>query len=156
MVQISPEEVMALRSVEAKMARRLRKVANRRPYGFVYRLWAKDGTLLYIGKTTNPYARPWSHGSQKPWGREIHRVTHEEHVSEEAAIAAEREAIIREKPRYNKRMTYATRLTDDQVVQLHRALDIAWAEIQKTDIDPTLGNLIIQEAKNRVLRAFRQ
>jgi hypothetical protein len=156
MVQISPEEVMERKASEAEIARRLGKVATKRPYGFVYRIYDGAGALIYIGKTVQPFARPLSHYSQKPWGREIGRIDTQEFDSEEAAFAAEREAIIREKPKYNKRMTYATRLSDDQVCQLHRALDIAWAEIQKTDIDPKLGNLIIQEAKNRVLRAFRQ
>ncbi len=156
MVQIPPEEVMAQRASEAEIARRLARTASKKPYGFIYRLFSKSGELLYIGKTTQPFTRPWAHCSQKPWGKEVDRVETEEFDSEEAAFAAEREAIIREKPKYNKRMTYATRLSDDQVVQLHCALDIAWAEIQKTDIDPKLGNLIIQEAKNRVLRAFRK
>jgi predicted GIY-YIG superfamily endonuclease len=152
------EEALALKSVEAQMAKKLRKASARRPYGFVYRLFNDAGELLYIGKTVNPFSRPWAHLSQKPWGNEVdlRKVDLKEFPSEEEAKAAETEAIIREKPKYNKRVTYATRLSDDQVVQLHRALDIAWAEILKTDIDPTLGNLIIQEAKNRVLRAFRQ
>lgn len=142
---------------EALIAKRLAKVsAPPKPYAFLYRLWDQEGTLLYVGVTVNPFNRPWMHRSQKAWGAEIHRDTLEEFPSKEAALVAEREAIIREKPKYNKRLTYATRLSDDQVCQFHRALDIAWAEILKTDIDRALGNLIIQEAKNRVLRAFRQ
>ena len=147
MVQITPEEVMAQRL--AKVA------APPKPYAFLYRLWDQNGALLYIGVTVNLFSRPWTHKRQT-WGHEIRRDTFEEFPSKEAALIAEREAIIGEKPKYNKRMTYATRLSDDQIIQLHRALDIAWAEIQKTDIDRALGNLIIQEAKNRVLRAFRQ
>lgn len=146
MVQITPEEVMA---------RRLEKATAPRQSAFLYRVWGKDGSLLYIGKAINPVVRPAAH-RRAPWGHEIDRWTFEEHPSEEAALIAEREAIIREKPRHNKRMTYATALLEDKVVQLHRALDIALAEILKTDIDPVLGKLVIQEAKNRVLRAFRQ
>jgi hypothetical protein len=147
MVQITPEEVMA---------RRLAKVTAPRYSAFLYRVWDKDGSLLYIGKAINPVVRPNMH-RRTPWGHEIDRHTFQEYPTEEAALAAEREAIIREKPKYNKRMTYATRLSDDQVIQMHRALDVAQAELLKLEgIDPKLSKLVIQEAKNRVLRAFRQ
>lgn len=149
MVQITPEEVMAQRLAKVSAPKRI-------PVGWVYRLWAKDGTLLYIGKTIGPWIRPRSHYRQ-PWGGEIDKITHQEYPSEPEAFAAEREAIIREKPKYNKRMTYATRLTDDQIVQMHRALDVAQTELLKLEsIDPKISKLVIQEAKNRVMRAFRQ
>lgn len=150
MVQITPEEVMARR-----VQQRLMKVSAPQHTAFLYRVWGKDGALVYIGKAVNPVARPNMH-RRAPWGHEIDRHTFFEYPTEADALAAEREAIIREKPKYNKRMTYATALSPEKIVQLHRALDIAQAEILKTDIDPAIGKLVIQEAKNRVLRAFRQ
>jgi hypothetical protein len=151
MVQITPEEVMADRA-----QKRLAKIAGPKRSAFLYRVWAKDGSLLYIGKAINPVARPAMH-RRAPWGQEIDRWTFAAYPTEEETLAAEREAIIREKPKYNKRMTYATRLSEDQIIQMHRALDIAQEQLLKLEgIDPKISKLVIQEAKNRVLRAFRQ
>ncbi|MFC8885850.1 hypothetical protein ACFT54_09845 [Streptomyces cinereoruber] len=66
----------------------------------VYRLWAEDGSLLYIGSAYNPEGRCKGHQS-KPWWPLVASRTDEWHATREAAYAAEREAIPRESPAHN-------------------------------------------------------
>ena len=67
----------------------------------LYRFYGTDGELLYVGITMNPAARWESHRKQKPWWAEVVGMTVERCVDREAALLAEREAIIRERPAYN-------------------------------------------------------
>lgn len=68
----------------------------------LYRLYAGDGALLYVGVTKDPPGRWRHHRSQKPWWPEVcdKRLTwcHDERE----ALIAEREAIRTERPRYNR------------------------------------------------------
>ena len=41
---------------------------------FVYRLYATDGRLLYVGLSSNVLARIGRHLSSAPWGAEIARI----------------------------------------------------------------------------------
>jgi predicted GIY-YIG superfamily endonuclease len=67
----------------------------------LYRFYATDDTLLYVGLTTNPGQRFKKHRGEKPWWPEIARIEMEYHPTLAALQAAEREAITTEKPRYN-------------------------------------------------------
>ena len=71
---------------------------DRRSY--VYRMWDKDGVLLYIGKSNNPLNR-WKQHRKKPWFEQVTRFEYEPHPDEASAYAAEREAIKTEHPLYN-------------------------------------------------------
>jgi predicted GIY-YIG superfamily endonuclease len=69
----------------------------------LYRMYASDGTLLYIGKTEHLRERLQSHYLRKPWIYEVAWIdTEDEHLDEIAASAAEQEAIQREHPKYNE------------------------------------------------------
>jgi predicted GIY-YIG superfamily endonuclease len=69
----------------------------------LYRMYASDGTLLYIGKTENLRERLQSHYLRKPWIYEVAWIdTEDEHLDEIAASSAEQEAIQREHPKYNE------------------------------------------------------
>jgi predicted GIY-YIG superfamily endonuclease len=69
----------------------------------LYRMYASDGTLLYIGKTGHLRDRLKSHYLRKPWIYEVAWIdTEDEHLDEIAAYAAEQEAIRRERPKYNE------------------------------------------------------
>lgn len=70
--------------------------------GVVYRAFAADGELLYIGATVNPGARLHAHGRDRDWWTEVASITLEHHASRDAAFAAERRAILGERPRYNR------------------------------------------------------
>ncbi len=67
---------------------------------FLYRLWASDGRLLYVGVSTRLRNRLASH--QRRWGDLIGSVTWEEHPDERSMLAAEAEAIANEDPALNK------------------------------------------------------
>ncbi|MFZ4266556.1 GIY-YIG nuclease family protein [Streptomyces arboris] len=66
----------------------------------VYRLWAADGTLLYIGSAYNPEERSKAH-HHKSWGSLVARRTDEWHLTREDAFEAEARAIGRERPAHN-------------------------------------------------------
>lgn len=70
------------------------------PHG-LYRFWSPDGTLLYIGITNSLPARIGQHSDQKPWWREVAKITVQHFDSRDAVLAAEREAIRAESPKYN-------------------------------------------------------
>ena len=67
---------------------------------YVYRMWDKNGVLLYIGKSNNQLNR-WKQHRKKPWFKQVTRFEYEPHPDEAAAYAAEREAIKTEHPLYN-------------------------------------------------------
>ncbi|MFB7496043.1 hypothetical protein ACFC09_15350 [Streptomyces sp. NPDC056161] len=66
----------------------------------VYRLWARDGALLYVGSSYRPEAR-YQERRRKPWGPQIARCAEEWHPSRADAFRLELEAIAGEYPRYN-------------------------------------------------------
>ena len=72
------------------------------PGCFVYRCFANDGRLLYIGITGRYGARMSQHALGSPWWPEVTDVTREEFPSLTAARAAERLAIETEDPQHNK------------------------------------------------------
>lgn len=67
----------------------------------LYRFHATDGALLYIGITADPGTRWRTHAHEKPWWHEVGNITVETHPDRAAVLAAERAAIIAEKPRHN-------------------------------------------------------
>jgi hypothetical protein len=66
----------------------------------LYRLWAEDGRLLYVGVSTRLRARLRVH--HKRWGDLIHHATWEAHDSERAMLEAERQAVRDEDPALNR------------------------------------------------------
>jgi len=68
---------------------------------FVYRLYAADGTLLYVGSTGNLLGRLGSHAADKIWASRVVSVRVEAFTERDAALQAEREAVRREKPAQN-------------------------------------------------------
>jgi predicted DNA-binding transcriptional regulator AlpA len=66
----------------------------------VYRLYAADGSLLYIGSSYNPERRYRDHYS-KPWWPLVARRVEEWHPSKDDAYAAEMKAIAAEGPAHN-------------------------------------------------------
>ncbi|WP_062434940.1 GIY-YIG nuclease family protein [Herbidospora daliensis] len=67
----------------------------------LYRLFAADGSLLYVGIGGNPGRRFEQHRSDKPWWGDVASMTIEHHPTREAALAAELQAIKTENPRHN-------------------------------------------------------
>lgn len=67
----------------------------------LYRFFAANGELLYIGLTLNPGTRWKKHAKEKPWWTEVVGITLEHFPSREAVEAAEVAAIRAERPVYN-------------------------------------------------------
>ena len=67
----------------------------------LYRHFTGDGQLLYVGVTNNPVARWRSHRRTKVWWPEVVHTTYALFGSREDLLAAERAAIIAERPAYN-------------------------------------------------------
>lgn len=69
----------------------------------VYRHFDKDGKLLYVGKSLSPFgARLNGHRVSSFWFEEIAVVTIQHFSTDLEASVAEKEAIKRERPLYNK------------------------------------------------------
>ncbi len=67
----------------------------------LYRLFAADGDLLYVGIAANLGRRFEQHAEQKPWWSEVVHIRLEHHASRLAALTAETRAIRDEYPRHN-------------------------------------------------------
>lgn len=67
----------------------------------LYRLFDAEGRLLYVGIAYNPRARWLGHSSTKPWWKQVARREVEWHETRSAALGAEAEAIVNERPLYN-------------------------------------------------------
>ena len=68
----------------------------------MYRHFGADGCLLYVGISTRTVIRLSQHKHCSAWFSEIATITIERFPCRADALAAERETIIRERPKYNK------------------------------------------------------
>ena len=73
----------------------------------LYRLRAKDGTLLSIGVTGNPVERWRFHAQRKTWWPHLATFEVEDHSHLRNALEAERRAIRQEHPVHNRRSAVA-------------------------------------------------
>jgi hypothetical protein len=69
----------------------------------LYRQYAADGTLLYVGIAYNAMIRTGQH-SKQPWAHHVARVEIVDFPSRERAAKAEKWAIESEQPVYNQRL----------------------------------------------------
>jgi hypothetical protein len=67
----------------------------------LYRLFNSEGRLLYVGIAFNPRARWLGHSSTKSWWEQVDRREVEWHETRSAALGAEAEVIVNERPLYN-------------------------------------------------------
>lgn len=68
---------------------------------WLYRLYAEDGTLLYVGVTQCGQERFAEHRKSKPWWPQVASHTIQVYESRTDVLLAERHAIYREKPLHN-------------------------------------------------------
>lgn len=70
---------------------------------YLYRAYNDAGELLYVGKSNNAVRRWREHMEAQPWAHEVTTWRRDPRVweSEAACLAAERQAIRFERPRYN-------------------------------------------------------
>jgi hypothetical protein len=69
----------------------------------LYRHFAADGTLLYVGISVCPISRTYLHRGNSLWFAEVATITIERFASRAEAMEAERQALNRENPKYNIR-----------------------------------------------------
>lgn len=69
---------------------------------YLYRAFAEDKTLLYIGVSNNLSNRLHSHEKTSEWLCQTDWIRVERYPDRESVLRAERKAIKKEKPRYNK------------------------------------------------------
>ncbi len=67
----------------------------------LYRMFDDDGNLLYVGRTGSLSGRFAAHARTQPWWGDVARSVIETLPNFEALCAAEKAAILAEKPRYN-------------------------------------------------------
>jgi predicted GIY-YIG superfamily endonuclease len=77
----------------------------------LYRLYAADGNLIYLGITTSPASRMEQHAEKQPWWPEVALRTMAWYATRMDAAVAETAAIKAEKPQYNKKTTLANGYT---------------------------------------------
>lgn len=88
----------------------------------LYRHFDADGRLLYVGISYDALVRLRQHKDRSAWFSRIASITIEKHATREAALAAEAEAINREKPAW----------FDKSVLQKRYGMcdrQMAWAEM---------------------------
>lgn len=68
---------------------------------YVYRIYACDGALLYVGMSEDPAKRMIQHRGEKAWPEEVAGFASEEFSDRATAAEEERRAIAVEKPKYN-------------------------------------------------------
>lgn len=67
----------------------------------LYRFYAADSTLLYVGITNDPPRRFSKHRDEKDWWLSVARIEMEQYSSRDELAAAERTAIANEQPLHN-------------------------------------------------------
>lgn len=68
----------------------------------VYRFWAADGSLIYVGFTASLRQRFLDHQADKPWWPEVARKTVRWYPTRGDAATAEDAVLAARRPRYNK------------------------------------------------------
>lgn len=76
----------------------------------VYRFYATDGALLYVGCSGAILARLYSHECATWWWKEVASTTQVHYSDKASALAAEATAIRDEAPRYNRQLVQKRRL----------------------------------------------
>jgi excinuclease UvrABC nuclease subunit len=75
----------------------------------VYRALDPDGNVLYIGSTLDCQRRLGDHGRNAPWWTRVGTVEVQHYDTPEEAQIGEAEAILRERPEFNRRLAAAPR-----------------------------------------------
>lgn len=77
------------------------ELGGHQPVTSLYRLFDKEGHLLYVGIGHSALVRLGAHLREKPWSADVAHAEIEHYDSRSAAEDAEREAIRAEKPLHN-------------------------------------------------------
>lgn len=106
----------------------------------VYRLFADDDALLYVGVTNNVVRRRGQHRKDKPWWPQVTRQTVEWHPDRATAEAAETTAIQAERPVHNIRAA------------LPPGVDIATATLINQELADAQADYVTKWARAKAMR----
>jgi hypothetical protein len=122
----------------------------------LYRQYAEDGTLLYIGISTNSFVRTGQH-AKKPWARKVARIEIVTYPTRERAKHAERFAIGNERPIYNKDMTGQVPMSALECGKaLKFTLAAAYEKARKGDILTTIDPIEFEHMSRYQRREHRR
>ena len=68
---------------------------------YVYRIFDREGRLIYVGSTMHPEVRINTHRHSVWWGPDIHRIKIKVYPNRQHAADEERRAVQTEHPRWN-------------------------------------------------------
>ncbi len=86
----------------------------------LYRFFAEDGALLYVGITADLPARFGRHRDGKPWWSTVANITVEHFEDRRSVLAAEKAAIEAERPLYNTQHNGGHRTDVNTLIELSR------------------------------------
>lgn len=69
---------------------------------WLYRCYDSDGSLLYVGITSEGVRRFRRHGNKRDWWSEVAEIKIDHHPTRQAAMVAERDAIWKLSPQHNR------------------------------------------------------
>lgn len=111
----------------------------------LYRHFSQDGELLYIGISLSAVQRLKQHKADKGWAGEIASVHIDYFPTRAAALEAERNAITREKPLFNKAFNQGR---STLVYESKLKSDGGWAVVRVLGAENAVGTIIEWEAGN--------
>jgi hypothetical protein len=114
----------------------------------LYRHFASDGTLLYVGVSLSALHRLSGHKDHSHWFGDIARVDIQSFESRAAALAAERNAIKEEKPRYN--IAHRWSLRDETKRSQHQARIDALRESDRANLLRRVVSVDVCYPENRL------
>lgn len=97
----------------------------------VYRVYSKDGRLLYIGASPSPLNRAKLHSDYKHWATEIDTIKCEWFATKAEAFAAEAEMIRSECPEWNVKHHISPKKTVRSVRPEYGPIKVATFEVEK-------------------------
>jgi hypothetical protein len=100
---------------------------------YLYRYFDASGVLLYVGATWSPAQRDRAHAKDAHWYSLVVSTAIEVYPSIEAAAEAEENAIINEKPLFNKREDGGVGLRKDREQSTVISLRVSMTEANALD-----------------------
>lgn len=122
----------------------------------LYRFYAPDGALLYIGITKDLGTRLKAHNRQKDWFVEVADVKLEHFPSRDAVEAAERAAIANENPRWNIVHKRSKGVTLDEVVRAWEAIELAVENYRRVLRNSLASGVVLQSEVANALGRTRE
>jgi len=107
----------------------------------VYRIRGEGETLLYIGVTNSVQFRWNGHQAVQPWWDELRSLTVKWYPSRDAALAAEKAAILAEQPKYNVTYLKPGRLERQQKRPARPPVELDAVAVDPRDDDEDLLTL---------------